>query len=83
MSKRTTLTLDDDLYRDLTYLSQRMGVSRSALVSRLLDEAVSDLRGLVEQVPESPSPETLLRLRGQSERLIDERLAEFRSTWGS
>ena len=83
MSKRTTLTLSDDLYRDLTYLSQRMGVSRSALVSRLLDEPVTDLRGLVEQVPESPSPDTLLRLRGQSEQLIDQRLAELKQTWGS
>ena len=81
MAHRTSLSLPDDLSQDLRYLSQRMGISRSALVARLLAEPAADLRSLVEQVPENPDPDTLLRLRGQSEALIDERLSALSTHW--
>lgn len=72
--QRTTFTVPDDLVRDLAYLSKRVGVSRSALVSSLLTQPVHDLRHLVEQIPESPTPADVRRLRGESEKIVHERL---------
>lgn len=77
MTERLTLSLPDDVAEDLRYLSTRMSISRSALVSRLLADPLSDLRALTMQVPEQPDEETIRRLRGQSETIINQRLAEL------
>jgi hypothetical protein len=79
MSKlqKVSLALDPVVVSDLAYITARMGVSRSALVNNMLAEAVPIMRNLLEQVPLSPTPADVVRCRGESMKIVDERIAEL------
>jgi hypothetical protein len=61
---------------------RRIGVSRSVFVGSLLAEAVHDLRLLLEAVPDDPSPDDLIRFRGESARLALDRVQSLRDRLG-
>jgi hypothetical protein len=79
MSKnnRMTFTLNRQMCEDLSYLSGRLRVSRSAIVVQLFSDALHDFAELVAQVPESPTNTDIVRMRGDSARVISERLASY------
>lgn len=72
---KVTMSLPQQLVDDLDYLVGRLGVSRSALASELLSQAVAEMRRVVALVPPNPAPADLLRMRGESEAFIRERIA--------
>ena len=78
---RTSFTLPPQMLKDLAYISDRVGVSRSALLANLSAEPIADLRRLLESIPPSPTPSDVLRLRGESEALVMSRLANLRQVW--
>lgn len=80
---RLTFTVPPQIVDDLAYVSARVGVSRSALVSDLLLDPLHDLRGLLESVPSPAGNDDMLRLRGKSEELIEQRLSDLRSALDS
>jgi len=79
---RMSFTLPPQLRADLDYLSSRLGVTKSALVSELLTSPLHDLRSLVESVPDNPTQEDLIRARGTSNELITQRLQSYRKIEG-
>lgn len=74
---RLQVTLDTTVYDDLSYLAERLRVSRSALLSVLVGPVLADLRKLVEEVPEEPTQEDVRRLRGRSVDLISDQLKGY------
>lgn len=76
--KRASFTLPPDLDRDLSYVAQRLGVSRSALVAEMLREGLSFLSNSLQQIPEQASESDVLRYRGESKKLVDSRLESAR-----
>jgi hypothetical protein len=79
---RVSFTIPPQVRANLDYLSDRLGVTKSALAAELLDTPLSDLRELMEMVPQNPTPEDLLRARGKSNSLIAHRLRNIRSLEG-
>lgn len=79
MLARTSFTVDPQLLDDLNFLSSRMGITKSAIVNHILGGAVSDLRRLVESVPPNPTHEDVLRLRGRSMEVIEDRLHQYQN----
>lgn len=79
---RVSFTVPPQIRQDLDYLADRLGVTKSALVSELLAPALSDLRSLMELVPKNPTPEDVLRARGESNKLISQRLRNLRRIEG-
>lgn len=77
-----TFTVPPSIRQNLDYLSARMGVTKSALVSELLATPLGDLRDLMEMVPENPTEADLLRASGRSNELIAARLRSLRSIEG-
>jgi len=77
-----SFTVPPQVRADLDYLSSRLGVTKSALISELLATPLADLRSLVEMVPDNPSQDDLLRARGKSNELITDRLQSFRKLEG-
>lgn len=75
-AKKISMSLPSALLDDLQYLSGRLGVSRSALMSEILGKAVPTLAALFRVVPEDASPDEARRLRGASVEIVRERLAE-------
>lgn len=75
--QKVSLALDPGVVLDLGYLTGRLGISRSALVNNLLAEAVPAMRKLLEQIPLSPTPADAIRFRGESMKIVDERIAEL------
>lgn len=75
--RRCTMSLPSDLVEKLDKLSALVGVSRSALVAELLGESVDILDSML-QVAAVPSPENLRRLRGDSARVVQEKVAELK-----
>jgi hypothetical protein len=77
---KISITVPPELVANLDYVCGRTGVSRSALISELLPDAVAHMRKLLEQVPLDPTnlsgPE-LVRMRGDSEQVVRERLSEL------
>ena len=71
---RLTISLPPDQYHDLAYISQRMGISRSAVLTQMLGDGLAHARRLVACVPESPDDYTVSRYRGDSKEIIRERL---------
>lgn len=79
---RMSFTLPPPVRADLDYLSDRMGVTKSALVAELLGGPLSDLRSLMEMVPDNPTEADVLRARGKSNELIVKRLQSLRRIEG-
>lgn len=79
MSKTTkiSVSLPAQLVEDLDYLSERMGVSRSAVIAEVLGESIADARRLMELVPPNPTVGDVLRMRGASEEVIRQRLSSL------
>lgn len=75
--RKITISVPPDLVADLDYLSGRMGVSRSAIITELMGGAISDMRALIALIPENPTPADALRYRGESAELIRQRLASL------
>ena len=71
---RLTISLPTEQFDNLVYVSQRMGISRSAVLAQLLDGALSHLRNLVSCVPEGPEDYSVARYRGDSKEIIRTRL---------
>ena len=82
MTIRATFSLPEKVYADLDYLSKRMKISRSALLSQLTSGPLSDLRSMVESVPENPTQGDVRRFRGTSKTLIADRISEFNQQQG-
>lgn len=76
--RKITLSVPPDLVEGLDYISGRVGVTRSALVTSLMSEPIRDLWDLVSQVPENPSPEDVVRLRGKSQEVVSQRVESLR-----
>lgn len=72
---KIAMSLPPALVDDLDFLVSRLGVSRSALVAELLSDAAAEMRRVVSLIPPNPTPADLLRMRGESESLIRERIA--------
>jgi hypothetical protein len=79
---RITCTVPPHIRSNLDYLSDRLGVTKSALLSELLDSSLSDLRELMEMIPDNPTTEDVIRARGKSNSLIAQRLRNLRSIEG-
>jgi len=77
--KRISLSIPIDLANDLDYVHRRVGVSKSALVSELLAGGLRDVRELLESLPEQPTPDDLVRLRGASADLVASRVGHYQS----
>lgn len=79
---RMSFTVPPALRADLDYLSARLGITKSALLSELVTAPLHDLRTLVESVPDNPTEADLVRARGVSNELITKRLQSFRRIEG-
>jgi hypothetical protein len=75
---KKAFTMPCSMWRDLSYVSIRAGVSRSALLVELLEQPLADLRAMMEAVPADPTPDDIVRARGQSRAIVDDRLAALR-----
>lgn len=75
-AKKISVSIPSPLLDDLQYLSARLGVSRSALITELLGDALPVVVGLLKMVPEGASPDEAKRFRGASVDIIRERVAE-------
>lgn len=76
--KKISITVSPDLVSDLDFLSQRTGVSRSALITSLLAEAVPEMRKFLEQLPMHPEPADVVRFRGESEAVVRARIEDLK-----
>lgn len=74
---RLTLSLPSAIADDLTFSAARLGVSRSALVSDLLRE-IHTLASLL-RAQDLPDANEAIRLRGESEEVLRERVAAIRA----
>lgn len=72
---KVAMSLPRSLVDDLDYLVARLGVSRSALAAELLSDAAAEMRRVVSLIPPNPTPADLLRMRGESEAFVRERIA--------
>lgn len=75
--RKVSLALSPEHVDDVDYVAGRLGVSRSALVNALLGEALPDMRKLFEQVPIPLTPTDLVRFRGESAKLVEERIGQL------
>lgn len=76
---RVGVSLPESLLGDLSYVAGRLGITRSALLVQLCSEPASDLRSLVELVPDNPTEQDVKRLRGKSTELVELRVNQARS----
>ena len=75
--RRITVSIPNQLALDIDYVHKRIGVSKSAFISSLLVEGVSDLRALLESLPDNPSPDDLVRFRGASAEMVSGRMKGY------
>lgn len=73
--RKVSLALAPCLLSDLDYISGRLGISRSALVNSLLIQGIAPMRKLLGQIPLSPTPADIVRFRGDSAKVVAERLS--------
>lgn len=65
---RLTFSLSQSTAKDLTYISRRLGISRSGLADQVLSGACHDMIQVIESLP-TVSAETEEELDGQAKRL--------------
>lgn len=81
--KRVSVSMPIQLADDLDYISRRLGVSRSGLVSQmLLAGDISSLRTLLDHIPENPTEGDLKRFRGDSKAYIEDQLSKLQQMQG-
>ena len=76
-TRKISVSLSGSLVDDLDYISARMGVFRSAIISEFMADALSEARRVFELVPPNPTPADVVRMRGESEEVIRQRLASL------
>lgn len=76
--KRVTFYLTPELNDSITLVSQRMGISKSILVNKLLEVPMQDLLSILAHVPEKPSGADILRFKGKSMGIVNQRVDEMR-----
>jgi len=85
--RRVTLSLAPHVADYLDDISSRLGISRSALASDVLSEALSPIRDLLSALPDdiagSSPGDVARRMRGSSAPLIQERLDLLRGVLNS
>jgi cobalamin-dependent methionine synthase I len=77
-TKKVSLSLAEGQVDDLDIISQRLSISRSALVSQLLAEALPEMRRVIELIPAAPTPADLVRFRGESTAIVEQRMEKLR-----
>ena len=84
-SKRCSVSLPTTLVDDLDYVSGRLKMSRSALLSAILSEGLPHLAHIVSTLPDDPSTVTAAdarRFRGAAVDLLTEQVASILRTGG-
>jgi hypothetical protein len=79
---RMSFTVPPSLRADLDYLSARMGVTKSGILTQLISGPLGDLRELMEMVPDNPTEDDFIRASGKSNELIVKRLQSLRRIEG-
>lgn len=80
-TKRTSMSLPEDLIDDLDYCSRKMSVTRSSIVTEMLSQGVTSLKYILEQaMPDNDSIDKPLR-RSSSEvaELLRDQLSHVRN----
>lgn len=78
--RRVSFTVPVSLHEDLEHVARQLGVSRSALASSLLEGVLTPLVASIGDLPiDNPSPDDVLRMRGRSVEVIEEKLELVRS----
>jgi len=72
----SSLSLPVAISQDLTFVANRLGISKSALAAETLEAALSPMRVLLEQTPENPTPADVRRLRGSSRDFVKTAVAQ-------
>ena len=75
---KVSLALDPKVVENLDYLTKRLGVSRSAMVSELLAEALPAMVEVFRMVPEAPTAQDVVRFRGESAKVVQERMEQLK-----
>jgi len=78
--RRSTFSLSVQTSDNLRSASSQLGISRSSLVEQLLSAGLTDLLRVLAQIPAGDGPLTAgdaKRLRGESARVIEDRLSEL------
>lgn len=85
--KRASFTLPPEVVDNLDYVSRRMGVTKSSIVSEVLSEALGPLSALLRSIPPDATAgdadAALKRFRGASGEVIRGRLDELRDAMDS
>lgn len=85
--QRASFTLPPEVVSNLTYVSRRMGVTKSSIVSEVLSEALGPLSTLLRSIPEDATSDdaaaALMRFRGASGDVIRGRLDALRDAMDS
>lgn len=76
--QKISITLDPALVDDLDAVSKRLGISRSALIGECLPEALGFMRQLLDTVPVNPTPEDVVRFRGESAGVVRQRVEQLK-----
>jgi len=76
-TKRVTISLDSDLSKALTNVSQHLKVSKSAFVNEMLRGVVLEMSEIMDSVPKEPKRADIIRARGKSALMVKDRVAEF------
>lgn len=75
--RKLSISVPDSMVSDLNYVSHRMGISKSALVSNLSADPIHDMREILESLPENPTPDEILRSRGASVDMVKKRISNL------
>lgn len=75
--RRLSLSVPPEVASDLNYVHRRLNVSKSALVTSLLQAGLRDFRMLLESLPPEPDDTDMKRFRGASVDMIVSRMAQL------
>lgn len=71
---RLSISCPQALASDLNFVSRRLSISKSAIVTTLLQEGLRDFRMLLESLPPDPDDKDMARFRGASAEMIVARM---------
>jgi hypothetical protein len=81
--KRVTFYISEELNDSISLVSSRMGISKSILIDKLLQGPMDDLVGLLAMVPEKPTGADVLKFKGRSRDIVNQRVSELNNILGA
>lgn len=75
--RRVSVTFPTELVDDLDSIAERLGFTRSGLLTQMLQESIPQMARIIRDIPDQPRKADVIRFRGESVKVYQDTITEL------